>query len=283
MWKFLTYVLMAVSLVTSCNAVSSLLHDDQVVAKVGKAKLYRSELERYIPDMVSKEDSSKLAASFINSWAMDRLYMNVAESELSKTEQDVTAELETYRMSLLKFRYEQRYIANRLDTLVTEAQIRDYYEGHNEEFTLNRPVMKVRFLHIMKDAVGVDKMIKLMGSDEYEDLERLDTLVKSVALRYFDKSDTWMDAGRIADEFGMGYEEMLSKMQKDIIRVDSEERGDLMVAYVCDIQQKGIAPLEYCSQNIRDIILSGRKRDLVNALEQDLLDSALENKIFEIY
>lgn len=283
MWKFLTYVLMMVSLVTSCNAVSSLLHDDQVVAKVGKAKLYRSELERYIPDMVNKEDSSKLAARFINSWAMDRLYMNVAESELSKTEQDVTAELETYRMSLLKFRYEQRYIANRLDTLVTEAQIRDYYEGHNEEFTLNRPVMKVRFLHIMKDAVGVDKMIKLMGSDEYEDLERLDTLVKSVALRYFDKSDIWMDAGRIADEFGMGYEEMLSKMQKDIIRVDSEERGDLMVAYVCDIQQKGIAPLEYCSQNIRDIILSGRKRDLVNALEQDLLDSALENKIFEIY
>lgn len=283
MWKFLTYVLMTVSLVTSCNVVSSLLHDDQVVARVGKDKLYKSELERYIPDMVSSEDSSKLAARFINSWAMDRLYMNVAESELSKTEQDVTAELETYRMSLLKFRYEQRYIANRLDTLVTEAQIRDYYEGHNEEFTLNRPVMKVRFLHIMKDAVGVDKMIKLMGSDEYEDLERLDTLVKSVALRYFDKSDTWMDAGRIADEFGMGYEEMLSKMQKDIIRVDSEERGDLMVAYVCDIQQKGIAPLEYCSQNIRDIILSGRKRDLVNALEQDLLDNALENKTFEIY
>ena len=274
---------MAVAFATSCNAISSLVHDDQVVAKVGKEKLYKSELERYIPDMASPEDSSRIAARFINSWAMDRLYMNVAESELSKTEMDVTAELETYRMSLLKFRYEQRDIADRLDTLVTDDQIKGYYEQHKEEFVLDRPVMKVRFLHIMKDAVGVDKMIKLMSSDEYEDLEQLDTLVKTAALRYFDKSDTWMDAGHIAEEFGMAYTEMISKMQKNLIKIESEERGDLMAAYVCDMQQKGYAPIEYCSQDIKDIILSNRKRDLVNALEQDLLDSALENKLFEIY
>lgn len=276
-------MLAATALFSSCNAISSLIHDDQVVAKLGKVKLYKSELERYIPDGISPDDSSKIAERFINSWAMDRLYMNVAESELSKTEMDVTEELETYRMSLLKFRYEQRYISDRLDTLVTDEQIKNYYEEHKESFVLARPVMKVRFLHIMKDARGVDDMIELMCSDEYEDLEQLDTLVKTRALRYFDKSDTWMDASAIADEFGISYTEMLSKMNRQLIKLESEERGDLMAAFVYDIQQKGYAPLEYCSQEISDIILSNRKRALVNALEQDLLDSALESKLFEIY
>ena len=40
------------ALLGSCNAISSLVHDDQVVAKVGKNKLYKSELERFIPNMI---------------------------------------------------------------------------------------------------------------------------------------------------------------------------------------------------------------------------------------
>lgn len=270
-------------LLSSCNAISSLIHDDQVVARVGKEKLYRSQLERLIPDMISIEDSTRLAERFIQSWAMDRLYMEVAESELSKTEIDVEDELQAYRMSLVKYRYEQRYISDRLDTLVTDDQIKEYYDAHKEEYVLQRPVMKVRFLHIMKDAHGVEEMIDLMCSDEYEDLEQLDTLVKTKALRYFDKSESWMDASQVAEEFGMEYKEMLSAMNKNLIKLESKDRGDLMAAYVLDIQRDGYEPLDFCAPEIRDIILSNRKRELVNSLERDLLDNALESKNFEIY
>lgn len=283
MRKFFILIVPALLLLSSCNAISSLIHDDQVVAKVGKEKLYKSELERYLPDMVSGEDSVKLAERYIYSWAMDRLYLDVAESELSKTEIDVSDELEAYRSSLVKYRYEQRYINDRLDTLVTDSQINEYYEAHKDEYILKRPVMKVRFLHIMKDAQGVEEMIKLMCSDEYSDLEQLDTMVKSKALRYFDKSDTWMDASLVSKEFGLEYKEMLSAINKNLIRLEFKDRGDLMAAYVCDIQKEGYEPLDYCAPQIKDIILSNRKRDLVNSLERDLLDNALESKKFEIY
>lgn len=283
MRKFFKYILPAMLILSSCNAISSLIHDDQVVAKVGKEKLYKSQLERLIPDMISREDSSLMAQRFIHSWAMDRLYMEVAESELSKTEIDVEDELEAYRMSLVKYRYEQRYISDRLDTLVTDDQIREYFEAHQEDYVLQRPVMKVRFLHMMKDAQDVDRMIELMCSDEYEDLAQLDTMVKSKALRYFDKSDIWMDASQVADEFGMEYKEMLSAMNNNLIKLESKDRGDLMAAFVVDIQREGYEPLDFCAPGIRDIILSNRKRELVNSLERDLLDNALESKNFEIY
>ena len=38
-------LLMALAITTSCEFVSGLIHDDEVVAKLGGRKLYRTELE----------------------------------------------------------------------------------------------------------------------------------------------------------------------------------------------------------------------------------------------
>ena len=36
----------------ACTLVSNMVHDDEVVARVGKAKLYKSDLEKVIPDLI---------------------------------------------------------------------------------------------------------------------------------------------------------------------------------------------------------------------------------------
>ena len=55
-------------------------------------------------------------------------------------------------------------------------------------------------------------------------------------------------------------------------------------AYVSEIMPKGqVAPIEYCSENIRDIIISARKQSLIINLERDLLNDARENGQFVIY
>ena len=281
MRKLLTYLLPL--LLCSCTAISSLVHDDQVVARVGEHKLYKSELEQFIPNMIPAADSVRLAGQYINTWAMDQLYLDVAEAQLSKAELDVSAELESFRRSLLKYRYEQRYINDRLDTLVTDEQVRQYYQEHEADFALKRPVLKVRFVDVMKDSPNKDAILKMMTSKEYSDVQRADTLAQSTALRYFDSSDTWMDAAELARYFGLDYTEMLSHLKGDMIRYEPADRGDLMAAYVLDIRKSGSAPIEYCSSRIRDILMSARKHALMTSLERDLLENALESNNFVIY
>lgn len=280
---FLSPLFLTLTVLCSCTAISGIVHDDEVVARVGKDKLYRSELERFIPTSSSPQDSAVLASRYINSWATDRLYVKVAEEQLSKSEIDVSAELDAYRLSLVKYRYEQRYISDRLDTLVTDAQISDYYTSHQEDFVLQRPVLKVRFVDVMKDSPNKDHVLKMISSEEYDEFHRTDSITVSSALRYFDNSDVWMDARDLAAEFGVDYPEMLSAMKDKMIKIEPEGRGDLLAAYVCDIQRSGVAPLDFCAEEIRDIILSARKHALVKGLERDLLETALENRQFIIY
>ena len=240
-------------------------------------------MEGFIPNMIPASDSVRLAEQYINSWAMDLLYLDVAEKELSKSELDVAAELESFRRSLLKYRYEQRYINDRLDTLVTPAQLREYYDAHQEEFALARPILKVRFVDVMKDSPNKDAILKMMRSSEYDDLQRADTLAKSTALRWFDSSDNWMDASELARFFGLDYREMLTLLKADWIKYEPADRDDLMAAYVCEIQRSGTAPVDFCASRIRDILVSGRKHELMRGLERDLLENALESKQFVIY
>lgn len=276
-------LLVLLLLLCGCKNITTLIHDDQVVARLGEEKLFKSELDAFLPDYLSSEDSARLARQYINTWAMEHLYTKVAEEQLTDEEKDVSGELEDYRRSLLRFRYEQRYVADRLDTLVTKDQMKAYYDSHQDMFTLERPVLKVRFLDILKTVPQAALIEKKMCSDKYESIEEAATLADSLAIRYFDRSDEWIDAMVLAKEFGLNYSEMLSRMSGHTIRLDSEDRNDLRVAYVCDMRKSGVAPLEFCESRIRDIIISARKHSLLNSLEQDLLDDALGRKQFVIY
>lgn len=273
----------AVLIAGACNMISSLIHDDQVVARVGRARLYRSELDKYIPDGVSPEDSAGLALQYINSWATERLYVRMAESQLGKEEKNVDRELEDYRRSLLRYRYEQNYINDRLDTLVTEDQVKEYYDAHREGLDLQRPILKVRFVDVMSDSPNFREILSKLPADGGQDLADLDSLAYISALRWFDNSSQWMDAALLAREFGTDYATMLSKLRDGYIVFDYEDRGDVKAAYVFSILRSGPAPLDFCAPGIRDNILSERKRNLMQKLEQDLLTNALDKKDFVIY
>ena len=276
-------VLSAIAALCSCQAVRDLIHDGDVIAEVGVHKLYISELEAYIPNGTTPEDSTNLADQFIRTWASEQLYLDMASEQLSKSEKDVTRELDAYRNSLLKYRYEQRYLNERLDTTVTFTEIEEYYEAHKDLFMLDVPIMKARFVDIMADSPNIDVIRKKMSSTVYEDIVETDSLTYSSALRYADYSEDWINAVTLAREFGTDYGTMLSKLSNSYIEFQ-EERGDVKIAYVFSIQKAGtLAPVDYCEERIKDIIISSRKRQLLFTLEQDLLDDALAKEKLKVY
>ena len=269
--------------ISSCKAITSFFTGDEIVAVAGSEKLYRSDLERVLPKGIPAEDSTRLAMQYIATWASDIVYVSIAEEQLSKSEKDVTKELEDYRKSLLKYRYEQLYVNERLDTAVTDSQVQDYYDAHQDKFMLQRPVVKARFLAIFSDSPAKEQIRRRMSSDDVNVLVEADSLAFSAAHRYVGWNDEWIDVATLAKEFGMDYTEVLAKRKGDWVEVEGED-GLSRIAYISDMVKDGeLAPVEYAAQSIRDMIISTRKQRLIMTLEQDLLKDARDNGKFVIY
>ena len=266
----------------SCKAISDFLDDGEIVARVGESKLMMEELQKVIPNGLSPEDSAILAKQYISSWAMDHVYMEVAESQLSEAERDVSQELETYRRSLLKYRYEQLFVNQRLDTLVSDEQIQEFYEKHSERFVLRYPIVKARFMNIPSDSPNLKMIQKKMASDNPADVMEADSMAYLAAFKFTAWDDAWIDATVLAKEFGPESSSVLASLKTGWVeRTDTNNVKSM--AYVLDVMPSGkIAPVEYSAPFIKDMIISSRKQTLLSTLEQDLMKDARESGKFEI-
>ena len=276
-------ILIVLPALSSCRAISSFLRGGEVVAEVSGEKLYRSDLDAVIPKGISQEDSTYLAKQYINTWASEMVYLGIAEQQLSKTEKDVTKELEDYRKSLLKYRYEQLYVNERLDTAVSEDKVQQYYEEHLDEFVLERPVVKTRFLSISSKSPMKDKIKKKMSSSESSDVLEADSLAYTAALKFMTWDGKWVDINALSSEFGLDQATLLSKRKGNWIE-HTDTTGILNVAYIEAFKDKGeMAPVEYCTPVIKDMIVSVRKQELILSLEQNLLEDARLNGKYKTY
>ena len=118
---------------------------------------------------------------------------------------------------------------------------------------------------------------------EANDLVEADSLAFSSAIKFTTWSDSWIDAAVLAREYQMDYSEVLSKMTKGWIEA-VDTTGHMKLTFVSEMMVKGmVAPMEFCEEKIKDIIISARKQSLIMNLEQDLLKDARENGQYIIY
>ena len=287
--KKVFFIMMIALAASSCRLWEGLsdtaaeLTRGEVVARVGKHRLHKTELQKFIPAGVSPEDSAGLAQGYIKAWAEELLMLEMAQTQLSKQQKDVSAELEEYRRSLLKYRYEQLYINQRLDTLVTEDEISSYYKANPDKFKLDRPVLKSRYLIIPADSRSLKTLRSKMSSEDDTDALEADSLAFTVAIKYVDSSDNWMDAITLAQELGTDWRSLTSSIKNSFSEF-TDDAGNLHLAYIVEMVPAGKpAPLEYCHERIKDIILSTRKHTLETSLEKTLMEDAIESKKFVIY
>lgn len=276
-------LVMLVGITGGCNLFSSILHDDSIVAKVGKHKLYKSDVVKLIPAGLPEQDSLTMAHQYIESWASDHVFLNVAQQQLSEQDKDVKEELENYRRSLLKYRYEQLYIAQRLSRDVSEEEVKDYYEAHLKNYILDLPIAKCRILRVASESPYKDHLKGLLTTDDPSLLAELDSLSYALADKYIDHSDEWINLVDIGRQVGVDYGTILSRMNRNYVELN-DGSGKLYMIYFVDYMRSGLqAPVEFCRQSIKETLLSVRKRKLLRELERDLLEQARVNGELVIY
>ena len=100
-----------------------------LLAQVFDYKLHFDDIKDLIQGYANAEDSIQQVRSLTEHWVRDRLLLVEAEKNFPK-EANMNKLLEDYRQSLLRHFFEQRTIEERLDTIITENDMLQYYEAN---------------------------------------------------------------------------------------------------------------------------------------------------------
>lgn len=267
--KTLLYSTLCCALIASCGN----RQEDDVVAEACGHKLLRSDLDGVVSAGLTKEDSTTIADNYINQWIQQTVVMEQAQSEINK---NFEKELENYRSSLLTYEYEQLVIDRELDTTVSNHELTEYYNSHQDDFTLRTNILKAIYVKFDKDAPTVKSVTKMMATNDISDKEM--DYIQKAAMQYgqdynFD-ADTWIPFFKFQTMVPITTynEELYLKNNRNVVIEDS---SSVYIAKILEYRlSEQLSPLSYETERIKNIILNQRRIEIIRNMQRDLLSKA---------
>lgn len=268
-------------LLTSCSYLKN--EGDRPVARVDDDYLYESELAGLVAPGTSATDSLNLTKNYIESWIKRKILIHQAEKNLSEDQMDFSKQLDDYRTSLVVYAYENKLIAQRLDTVVDENEIRLYFEENQENFLLKNNIVRLSYVKIRLDSKQIRQFRRLFYSEDPDDREKLADLCDKHAVQYFLDNETWVIFDDVIKEIPIR-----TYNQEEFLRYRrSLEMQDSLFLYLAKFTdfkiKESTSPLQFERDRIKSIILNKRKLKLLNTMRQDIYDEALRNNTIETY
>ena len=253
----------------ACTQRGVEVNQGEVIASVGSATLTQSDLIRLIPPATEPEDSARIADQIVNTWIREQCVVQMAEENLPDTALNFQAELDRYRKSLVIYAYERALVSEKLDTVITEAEMENYYKQNKDDFQLRDYLIKVIYLKVNQEAPRQRQVAKWLENATDENLNKLEEYAFQYAENYFVNVDNWLFLDDLIKELpgtDMLRERLLTPGQP----LELEEGDYKYFVRVIDVRLKdGVAPLSVVREDIRSIILNSRKVELVAAMRNE--------------
>ena len=279
-----TLRLLSLSLLLLLAACSS-TQKEEVAAEVYGEKLLVADVHQMVPENVQGEDSVTIAELYIRRWIEEQLLAHKAKNDKSIDMNEIDQQVEKYKQSLLAQSYENFIIKQRTNTDISDKEIADYYEQHKNGFELFSDIAKVQYLILQKDAATTPELQKKFFETFKNDKERLafEAMCEENAVEYNLDDTTWVPIADIVSKIPLEdytQKQFVQNHRKIVV----SDTAFVYLLYVKDFKvQNELSPLAFESDNIKDIIISHRERQVAEKLRQELYDQALKKEKIKRY
>jgi len=283
MFKKHLFFFIIVILSSSCGKYKS---QDELsyVARYQDNLLSNETLELAIPNNLSAEDSLVFLKHYVNQWAREKAILEHAVFNLKNEELELDILVENYKNALIKQRFEQNYLNQYLDTLITHATMHDYYTKNKNIFILKESIIKLVYIRVSKFAPELDELRHRMLLEFEEDIDWLIDYSHLYAKRSNFDQDSWIKFNDFILELPIQEFQSNSILNDTDNVVQFEDEEDYYLLKIVDYAIKDqIPPLTYVKDQVHSLILHQRKKELLQNLENQLFEKALKEGKFEFY
>jgi hypothetical protein len=254
------------------------------VAEVGKVVLYYDELPQLIQHGINESDSIALIQNYINKWAKRELLLQRAEENLSQeTKNEISRQMEETRANLVIYQYQRQMMLEKMDTVLTEPELENYYAANDKSFILNSNIIKALFIKLPAETPDMEKIKRLARSNDQNDLQQLESICYQFAEKFDDFNEDWV----LMDRLSMELPQEIENEESFLRRTTFFESSDSLSVYLISIRdyrlRSTLAPFEYVRDDIKRIIINSRRFEFIQSLENAIYNEALKENSFKIY
>lgn len=258
--------------------------DNVAIARVNNSNLYREDIKDLVPAGTSKADSIIIVKDYIDRWASQKLLFNAAELNLSDEKQmELNKLVDQYKKDLYTKAYIEQLVYKSFDTVVSEKELKDYYDKNKENFKTNSPLVKMSYIQINKSNPKLTSLSNKFVNSYKENREQLKN--SAIEFKSYAFNDSiWIDMNQVYEKLpviNVENKENYIIAGKTVKFANSTDMYLIKTSNYIDKNQ--ISPFQYIKPTLKKVILNKRKTELINKLQKDITTDALKDKKYEIY
>lgn len=255
--------------------------NDRLLAKVHNKALYLSEMEGMFAPGLTQGDSSAIIDAYIERWVKEAILMSEAEKNLPK-DLDIDQLVRDYRASLIRHNYEIALVEKSLDSTIVESELEAFYDKNKEQYQLETPIVRCRFIKVQTDIEGEERLRKLWNSKDTTVFDQLVALSDSIADTYILNDSTWTDVNELIFLLPEGTI-TADNIEKKKAFTQQEEEFTYFFERLEVKNNKEIAPLSYIEEQAKKVILHNRKIKLLSQTKKSLFDREMRAGSVQIF
>jgi hypothetical protein len=270
-------------LTVSCTEDEESPNNVTQLARVGDVVLSEEQLFMDMPEGITGEDSLNFCNQYIDNWVKEQVVLQTAENELPETKKNVDYQLQKYRNSLIIYEYEKQYIKERLDTVVSQEELENFYNENKEEFFLRDYIVKGVYAKYTSNTPELDKVAKYYKFKLPADEMNFRLHVDKYAVKWNYDTTAWMYFNDVLIDIPL-QDFNKSSFIKNKKEVMFEEGEFVYFLNILDYKLKDeLSPLEFEKERIKSILITLRTNELRQELHEQLYNDALGSKKITIY
>lgn len=254
------------------------------IARIDNVVLYYDEIPLIITKGITEADSTAMVQNYINKWAKRELLLQKAEDNLTPDlKEDIAHQLEETRTNLVIYQYQRQMLLEKMDTVISETEMENYYSAHEKSFFLTSNIVKALFIKLPLETPDLDKVRRLARSNNQTDLQQLESYCYQFAEKFDDFNENWIPMTRLSVELQDGIDNEENFLKRSTFFETSDTASVFMISIRDYRLRATLAPFEYIRDDIKRIIWNARRFEFIQSLENGIYNDALKKNSFKIY
>lgn len=264
----------------SCNSQPE-ADEDRLLARVHNKELYLSEMDGMFISNADAADSALTIKSFVDRWTREAAIEWEAERN-QPANLNIDQLVREYRADLLRSSYERVLVDQRVDTSFREDELRAYYEAHDQQFLLERPIVRCFFIKAPHPTPKADTLRALWNNGEVQDTSALINYCDRFAEISLLQTDAWYSLDDIAARCPPGTLTADNvQSRQEFSQQDGQHRYNFRLFEKRNRLE--VAPFSYVRDQVQNMIMHDRKMEVLKNAREEIYEREMRRENIEIF